>query len=519
MLRAAIPLLLPLAIASIAIGKPQDPGTVEDLIAAFEKKVRTVSDAAGPGVVCLVVSRSDAYSKPDASAILGQLGGFDPDAFLKIDPTPERAALARKLDLSDRENIPDHSTAGGVVIDAGGFILTTYAAIENATKIYVHFANGNGSYADIHAADARSDFAVLRLLTPTADLPVVPIGEARPDDIARGARRTVYPGKLMVLLALTYSANGEMRQTSAWVGNIASVQRRLLDARELGGRNLTWYNYGFVLEFQTVLRPQGRGGIGASLGGNGIPLLNLEGEVIGLTTTQAAAVGADPGPGYALPIDANGKRIIEVLRRGEEVEYGFLGVVVGQGGGLGLNSVAEQSPAWQAGLRGGDTITHINGVAVNRYEDLLLQAGTALAGSKIPVRVLGLNGVERDTSITLAKFKNESPFIASRQPEAVFGLRVDYSSLLSQTFRGGPNGVGGVPLGVSIREIIPNSPAATRFKALGDNPNRFLITAVNGTRTPNPADFYKATRGQATVKLSVLDVTEQNPQERDITLP
>ena len=90
---------------------------------------------------------------------------------------------------------------------------------------------------------------------------------------------------------------------------------------------------------------------------------------------------------------------------------------------------------------------------------------------------------------------------------------------MSQTARGAPNGAGTVPQGVAVREVIANSPAAAKFKALGDNPNRLVITAVNGIRTPTPADFYKAARGPASIKLTILDVFEQNPQERDITIP
>ena len=55
-------------------------------------------------------------------------------------------------------------------------------------------------------------------------------------------------------------------------------------------------------------------------------LLNLDGELIGLTTALAALAGSETPGGFAVPLDAGLKRIIDVLTRGEEVEYGFLGV-------------------------------------------------------------------------------------------------------------------------------------------------------------------------------------------------
>jgi len=180
-----------------------------------------------------------------------------------------------------------------------------------------------------------------------------------------------------------------------------------------------------------------------------------------------------------------------------------------------LREVTDHSPAWQEGLRPNDTITHINGVPVFVYEDLLLHAGTSLAGTKIQLRVRELDGKIKNPEVTLAKFKNESPYIASKRPEPVFGLRVDYGSTLPRSSPGGSS----IPQGVAVREVIANSPAAAKFKTLGDNPNRFVVMAVNGKRTPTPAEFYKATRGQASVKLTILDVYDQNSKEDVITIP
>jgi serine protease Do len=500
-------LLIPLVPA-----RADDP-TADELLRAAEQKLRAVTETTGPSVACVVVSRSDAYPKPAAQEHPGQLGGFDPAEFMKADPTPTRTALARKLDLSDRDNAPDHGSAGGVVIDQGGLVLTTYYAVEGATKIYVHLPGGRGSYADVHAADARSDLAVLRLLTPPAGLRAVPIGEAR---LAEGERNNpnVFPGKLVVLMAFAYSSGFEMRQASAWLGSVGNVRRSRPKDKNEARQSLSWYTYGTVLEFNTVFLPGGKGGVAANLVTNGAPLLGLDGELLGLTTTMAAAVGDLTGPVYALPIDPNVRRIVEVLRRGEEVEYGFLGVIFDRSdrrGGIVLTGVTPRGPAALAGVTKDDMIVKINGVRVEAYEDLLLYAGTALAGSRLTLR-LRTGAVERDVEVTMAKFKNEAPFIASRRPAPVFGLRVDYSSILAQSL------MSGVPPGVVVRELGPNSPAAAKFNPLG-NPNRWVITRVNGTRVTTPAEFYKAAEGQPSVKLTLLDATVPNAKEQDLTLP
>src|SRR5207249_7227233 len=167
-----------------------------------------------------------------------------------------------------------------------------------------------------------------------------------------------------------------------------------------------------------------------------------------------------------------------------------------------------------AGVTKDDMIVRINGVPVGAYDDLLLYAGTALAGSKLTLRVRGPGGGERDVEVTMAKFKNEAPFVASRRPAPVFGLRVEYSSVLALSL----GTTTGIPPGVVVRELVPNSPAAAKFNALG-NPNRWVITRVNGTRVTTPAEFYKAAEGQPSVKLTLLDATAPGAKEQELVLP
>ncbi|HYH63811.1 MAG TPA: hypothetical protein VD866_03840, partial [Urbifossiella sp.] len=64
----------------------------------------------------------------------------------------------------------------------------------------------------------------------------------------------------------------------------------------------------------------------------------------------------------------------------------------------------------------------------------------------------------------------------------------------------------------------PDSPAAAKFKALGEN-GRWVVTHVNGTSVSTPAAFYAAARDQATVRLTVLDTADRAAQPRTVTLP
>jgi hypothetical protein len=75
-----------------------------------------------------------------------------------------------------------------------------------------------------------------------------------------------------------------------------------------------------------------------------------------------------------------------------------------------------------------------------------------------------------------------------------------------------------VPAGVWVREVIPDSPAATKFKTLGDDPTRWLVTKVNGVSVTAPTEFYSAAKGQDRVKLIIIDPADPT-REKELTLP
>ena len=272
-----------------------------------------------------------------------------------------------------------------------------------------------------------------------------------------------------------------------------------------------------IYNYASIVRHDSRTDFSCS----GLPLVNLDGELIGLSTTIAGVEGLENGIGHVLPIDSNLRRTIETLRRGEEVEYGFLGVEWRDPGGIDSDifvRITPHGPAAQAGLLSDDRaiyrIIRIEGQRVRSYEDLLFFAGSALAGGRIRLEVQRSDGSwpRQEVNVTLGKYRRDTPFIASSRPAATFGLRVDYGTILA---RGGFASAG-VPPGVAVRELVPGSAAFNRFRALGET-SQWLITHVNGSPTSNPGDFYRLTTGQASLKLSVLDLTTS--ARHSITLP
>ncbi len=499
------------ALVAVPALPAQEPSK-KDLLLAIEAQLKTASDTVGPSVACVVVSRSEAYpAVANASETPGKLGSFDPVEFLKTQNTPARAKLALSLTLSDPRNIPDHGFGCGVVIDEKGLILTPYHVIENATKIYVHLPNNRGSYADIHAADGRSDLAVLRLITPPKDLKPVPFANVQLP--GRGVKPTVTNGKLAVLVANPYVANfPRVMKSSAALGSITSIYNAT-ETGATGDKKLSdyYYYHGALLAHDAKLNS----------GISGAALLNLDGELIGLTTTAPLLGLGERTPDYAFPMDDGIRRIIEVLRRGEEVEYGYLGILLGERSTnqVLIKDAVPHGPAAKAGIQAGDIITSINDVPINSYPDLLVQVGNSLAGSEIKV-TLKRQRQTGDVTVKVGKLKHEQTVIASVRPDAIFGLRVDQDSILAQTLNTSTQALSiGVPSGVSVRSVDDNSPAANAFKKLGDIPKRWLITHVNGNAVSSPKEFYAATKDQKSIKLTVIDPSEMKRTEREVSFP
>jgi S1-C subfamily serine protease len=224
-----------------------------------------------------------------------------------------------------------------------------------------------------------------------------------------------------------------------------------------------------------------------NLGCSGGALLDLHGELIGMTTALAGITGRDVPGGFAVPMDVSMQRIVNVLKKGHEVDYGFLGVGFdhpSQGRGVRLNNISLGSPARKAGLLEGDTIVKLDGKDIKQTADLYLTLGLLQAGDRVKLEYMRTTGgvtEQKEVQVTLAKFAPVKS-IARNQP-SVLGLRVDYTSLLVQNV---PNFVREIPVGVLIREVKPKSPAARAKLKVGD-----VITRVNDEKVTTPKDFYR----------------------------
>lgn len=464
---------------------------------AFEQAIKK----AEPAIACILVSRNDVYQRwfgetPSEDGC--KLGDFDPTrAVLRVLPEAEQAqleelkkAIARKAtrgiqieeelrrmyDLADAANVPE-SYGSGVVLDGDkGLILTNYHVIRDATKLYVRLPGGKGSYADIHAANQRSDLAVLRIINSN----ILPVPALKLGDGGKARK-----GQFVLSLANPYAAGFKDGSPSASWGIISNLRRRATvpERTEYRLARLPLHN------FETLIQTDAR----LNLGCSGGALINLQGELIGLTTSLAAISGAEAAGGYAVPMNDAMRAVVDALLRGEEVTWGFLGITFGDAERRRrdetqevLVTPIEGSPiqrALAASLRPHEAISILtfNGVSIRENADLFLAVSTLPAGAKARIRVR-CAGEVRDIQVALDKLYLPDKVIASVKPKAFRGLRVDYTSLLYQ--RDFPSS--GVPRGVFVREVEAGSAADNA--RLQDA----VIIDVNGKEVTSPAEFYQA---------------------------
>jgi serine protease Do len=474
-------ILASLLVVAVCAARSQAQNGDPDLARALalERAMQKIIQQNESSIACILVSRSDAYQEfgqgPDASRP-GKLGAFNINAlrasprYKQLTPPEKQRAWEVLLDFSDPAYVP-RAFGSGVVVDPKGLILTNYHVVQDATKVFVRLPGGQSSYADVLAADSRCDLAILKLLNMDGLLKAIPLGDA--DKVQRG--------QFVLTLSNPFAAGFRDGQPSASWGILSNIRRKSFPHLKEEERIKPFHAYGTLLQTDARL----------NLGCSGGAMFNLHGEMVGLITSIAAIQGGETPGGFAVPVNAAMKRIIDVLKQGEEIDYGFLGVSFepANANGVSLTNVSKGSPADKAGLKVGDVLTSVNGQAIHESDDVYTTVGFQLAGAKVTVGYRR-KGVEHVTDVTLAKLYVPSKHIAQSLGARPYfrGLRGDHASLVVQL---PGRAFGHIPQGMLVIDVQAGSAADKASVKMGD-----IITHVNGVATPTPAAFYQ-TAGKA----------------------
>lgn len=264
----------------------------------------------------------------------------------------------------------------GFIISEDGLILTNKHVVSDTRASYTVFLNDGSKHdAEVLARDPIQDLAVMKI--DAADLPVVELGDSD----------TLELGQTAIAIG---NALGEFRNTVS-VGVISGLSRNVT-AQGGGGFSETIYG---VIQTDAAI----------NLGNSGGPLLNLRGEVVGISTAVAQSA---QNVGFAIPIN-DAKRDIESVKQTGEIQLPFLGVryaMSAEGallqGSAGEPAIIPGSPAEAAGLTAGDIILELGGQKIDEVNPLASVIARHGVSETVVLKVLR-GGETLTLSATLAK--------------------------------------------------------------------------------------------------------------------
>jgi S1-C subfamily serine protease len=304
------------------------------------------------------------------------------------------------------------SQGSGFVIDTQGRILTNAHVVAGANTVSVAFEDGVSAKATVLGRDQLYDLAVIKVDVPSSELHPLKLGTVD----------SVQVGDPVVAIGNPF---GYAQTVTA---GIVSAKGRILQSPEGNGRIIP-----NAIQTDAAINHGNSGG----------PLIDRHGDVIAINAQIAdpsvTGTNANAGVGFAIPIDL-AKRALANLEQGKPASHPYLGIRVDAlnsslatansklpAHGLLIAGVAKNSPAAAAGLAGGsrklavgghnycvggDSITAINGHAVNSLEDLQAQISGYAAGDTIKLAVTGGDGAQRTVPLTVGSMP------ASTQPLA-----------------------------------------------------------------------------------------------------
>lgn len=446
-----------------------------NLITAIEY----VAKKSGPTVVSIRTERTEYYGRRFSSG-----NPLDDELFNRF--------FEDFFGESFRQEYKSAGLGSGVIIDPKGFILTNEHVVSGADKILVRLSDGREAKGTLTGTDPRSDLAVVKIDLP--NLPSSPLGDSDQLRI----------GQWVVAIGNPFGHILSNPEPTVTAGVVSALRRSL---PRTGRRDS---DYTDLIQTDAAINPGNSGG----------PLVNLNGEVIGINVAIFSTSGGYQGIGFAIPI-THAKRIIDQLVKGKEVSYGWIGVAVQDlnprladyfglpsTDGVLVSGVLDESPAEAGGLQKGDVVTAADATPIKNSPSLIRMIGDLPIGKKVILKVIR-QGKHIDIPVVIEKrpvFDEAGNLIRSPRSQEDSTSDDALSLKLGQSWRGLK--VRNLPQkslyqndfeeGALITEVEKNSPADETGLRAGD-----IITALNQESINSAEDFYrliKKARGDALIQ-------------------
>ncbi|HET6491512.1 MAG TPA: DegQ family serine endoprotease [Burkholderiales bacterium] len=330
-------------------------------------------EAVAPAIVNI-----KAISEVDAAATAGNV------PVPKDDPLYE---FFRRFGAPEAKHEPMQGLGSGLIVTADGHILTNAHVVQDATDVTVKLTDRREFKAKVIGADRRSDIAVLKI--EASGLPIVKIGD--PDKIK--------VGEWVAAIGAPFGL-----ENSVTSGIVSAKSRTLPDS-----------NYVPFIQTDVAVNPGSSGG----------PLLNLQGEVIGINSQIYSRTGGYMGLSFAIPIDVAKKVEKDLLEHGR-VSRGRLGIGIqtvdqalaksfhlDEPAGVIVNGVEQGGPADKAGVKPGDIVLRFAGKDVGRPNDLPTLVAETKPGTKTNLEVWRKGG-RKTLAVTVGELPDDGVATAKK---------------------------------------------------------------------------------------------------------
>ena len=281
---------------------------------------------------------------------------------------------------------PGNGTGTGFIIDREGHILTNNHVVDKADIIKVTLQNEKEYEAKLVGSDPKTDIALIKIVQENGEHNTFPF-------LTMGDSGTVEVGEWVVAIGNPFGLSHTVTT------GVVSAK-----GRNIGGP------YDEFIQTDASINPGNSGG----------PLLNMNGDVIGINTAIYSGSGGNVGIGFALPINM-AKSILGDLKQNGRVTRGWLGVMIQKitpelqesfnlenvKGAL-VNDIVPNGPADRGGMKRGDVITRFDGVEIASLDALPKQVASIKPGKSVKVEVVR-EGKSKTLNIKIKPMQEEKP--------------------------------------------------------------------------------------------------------------
>lgn len=363
------------------------------------------------------------------------------------------------------------SLGSGVILDQQGYILTNHHVVENAEEIWVTLTNEKEYRGTLVGADPKTDLALLKIDGPE-HLTVIALGDS--DEL--------HVGEWVLAIGNPFGLDH-------------TVTAGIVSAK---GRNIGRGSYDQFIQTDASINPGNSGG----------PLINLQGEVVGINTAIYSRTGGNVGIGFAIPINV-AKELMPQLKAKGKVTRGWIGMMIqkvtpevaaavglANARGARVAEVMADGPAQVAGLTVGDVIVSFNGREVRDSSDLPLLVARTPVGETVDLEIARESKKRQTIKIRIAELREEQTATAVLQEPERLGLTVQDLSPSVRDELGLSEEQGGV--------IVARIASGSVAEEVGIQ-QKDIILEVNRQKVPDVLSYHtalqKTTKGEIVLLL------------------